>query len=432
MAYEVDYSPAVAASARKAGALAGLGGLIGGTIREGRETRKSDIAREELKGLASRAMAGDEAAQDELAYTSPEINAAIMQRIGAKSEQQQKATIYDLAEVTSLHRSGQQEEALNYFDRRIEAIEARGGDPRHTKAMRDMYAADPEKGGQYIGMALQSMISPKEFAKMAGPSIDEDVKVGAQEILEDGTIIQSTARGPVVYSPTGEKLKGTAAADAIKIARAEKVSNLRKAAGGKKAATLEEELRLKGQVEADVISAKDAAKISTKAFERLENINTNIRNLDEGIQLLEDGAETGVVEKMLPSVRKNSIKLDNLQGRLGLDVLHSTTFGALSAAELKFALSTALPTGLQPEALKDWMIQKRDAQDKLADYIEASAIFLGTPGNTVKDWMVLQREKRLERQGGQQEQPATPATPQPASPQELSDEDLLSIALGKR
>jgi hypothetical protein len=288
-----------------------------------------------------------------------------------------------------------------------------------------MYAADPEKGAQYISSGLRAMVDPKGFAKATAPGFEDDVSVGAQEILEDGTIIQSTAKGPVVYSPTGEKLKGKAAADAIKTARAEKVSNLREAAGAKKTASLEAEQDLKAKVEAGVISAKEAAKISVKAFDRLEKINMNIDNLNEGIQLIEDGAETGVVRSKLPSVRKNSIKLDNLQGRLGLDVLHSTTFGALSAAELKFALSTALPMKLEGEELKEWMIQKRDAQEKLSDYIEAAAIYLGTPGNTVAGWMKQQRAKRTQRQ-----EPVPEATETPQNVQEMSTEELMRSAMG--
>lgn len=232
------------------------------------------------------------------------------------------------------------------------------------------------------------------YSKTIAPEKTSDISVGAQEILEDGTIIQSTSTGPVVYNPEGEKVTGRDAADAVKQARAQKVSNLRSAAGEKKAASLESEMLLKGAVEANIIGAKEAAKISVSAFDRLEKINKNISNIDEAITLIDQGAETGVIDKMLPSIRTASIKLNNLQGRLGLDVLASTTFGALSASELKFALNTALPVGLQPQELKQWLIDKKAAQEKLSDYLEASAIYLGTPGNTVKGWMELQRNKR--------------------------------------
>ena len=110
---------------------------------------------------------------------------------------------------------------------------------------------------------------------------------------------------------------------------------------------------------------------------------------------------------LLPSVRKASVELDNLQGRLGLDVLQSTTFGALSAAELAFALDTALPQKLPPADLRKWMVRKKDAQVKLARYLTEAAIFLGTEGNTTVDFIQAQRLKQLERDEPQEEQ-ATP------------------------
>lgn len=398
MAYTVDYTPLTQASGRRAQTMAGLGGVIGGVVGGGLESKRQ----RKFQGLAREALGGDPAAQEELSIVAPEINAQVMQQLGARSEQQQKGMIYDFAHASSLHKAGNPEEALKYLDQRVAMIDARGGDSQHTRQIRDIYAQNPEQGSQVMGQALLRMMDPKGFAKSLTPGVEGETKIGAQEILEDGTIIQSTARGPVVYNPEGKKVRGKAAAEAVKMARAEKVSNLRIAAGEKKRAALESELDLKGQVESGVITAKEAAKISVKAFERLENINTNIANIDEGIMLLdeESPAATGFVEKMMPSIRKNSVKLDNLQGRLGLDVLHSTTFGALSAAELKFALSTALPTGLKGPELRKWLVAKKESQEKLADYIEASAIYLGTPGNTVAGWVKKQRDKRLAEQEG--------------------------------
>jgi hypothetical protein len=290
------------------------------------------------------------------------------------------------------------ESPSNILIDRAEFVMGQGGDATGTMELAEQAQDDPEsvrKEAETI-LALYDPASYKQYRETLG---EEEPKVGAREILEDGTIIQSTPKGPVVWSPTGERLRGKAAAEAIKIGRAEKVSNIRLAAGEKKRASLEAEEELKGKVEAGVIAQKEAAKISVKAFDRLEKINTNIANLGEGIRLLDEGATTGAVAGLLPSARAASIKLDNLQGRLGLDVLHSTTFGALSAAELRFALSTALPKRLNEVELQEWLEEKRAAQEKLADYIEAAAIYLGTPGNTVSGWMIKQREKR-ERPAG--------------------------------
>jgi hypothetical protein len=133
--------------------------------------------------------------------------------------------------------------------------------------------------------------------------------------------------------------------------------------------------------------AVEGMKQAVAAFKQLGPLRKNIDNLNEGIRLLDEGAETGVISSKLPSVKEASIKLDNLQARLGLDVIGNTTFGALSESELQFALSAALPQKLEGPALRQWMTEKRDAQIKLMDYLNEAAIFLGTPGNTIADFL---------------------------------------------
>jgi len=242
-------------------------------------------------------------------------------------------------------------------------------------------------------------------------------KVGAQQILEDGTVIQSTPSGTKVYNPQGQLVKGQQAADTIKIARAIEISNARKKSGEKKLAVLEAEDELKAKVAAKVIGAEKAAVISVNAFERLQQVRTGINNMNEAISLIDQGAQTGAIVSKLPSIRAASVKLDNLQGRLGLDVIGNTTFGALSESELRFALDTALPKKLQGAELRSWLVEKRDAQEKLADYIEAASIYLGTPGNTVAGWVERQRGK------------ATPTqTDSAVDLKTLSDAELLKLA----
>jgi hypothetical protein len=155
-------------------------------------------------------------------------------------------------------------------------------------------------------------------------------------------------------------------------------------------------LKTEGVIEGTKAAAKQAIKTSGEAFNKLEKIGTGIANVTEAIDLIDQGAKTGVIASKLPSVRAASIQLDNLQGRLGLDVIGNTTFGALSESELKFALDTALPKNLKGPDLKNWLTRKREAQQKLSDHLTEVATFLGTPGNTVADWLELQKVRRLE------------------------------------
>jgi hypothetical protein len=141
-------------------------------------------------------------------------------------------------------------------------------------------------------------------------------------------------------------------------------------------------------------AAAESIKVAAESFKTLGSVRKNIANMDEGIRLLDEGAKTGVIESRLPSVRAASVKLDNLRNRLGLDIIGATTFGNLSEGELEFALSSALPTGLdEPELLK-WMQDKRDAQHKVAANLEEAALFLGTPGKTMADFIKMKKEER--------------------------------------
>ena len=81
----------------------------------------------------------------------------------------------------------------------------------------------------------------------------------------------------------------------------------------------------------------------------------------------------------------------------------NTTFGALSAGELSMAMSTALPTGLDGPELKEWLIEKKESQEKLADYLESAAIYLGTPGNTHAGWIKKKKLERRQKKQAEQE-----------------------------
>jgi len=86
---------------------------------------------------------------------------------------------------------------------------------------------------------------------------------------------------------------------------------------------------------------------------------------------------------MLKSIVPASIELDNVQKRMGLDVIGDVTFGALSKGELDLALSTAMPTDLKPPELRAWLVKKRRAQRVFADYQMKAMIYLRAGGNII-------------------------------------------------
>ena len=147
-----------------------------------------------------------------------------------------------------------------------------------------------------------------------------------------------------------------------------------------------EQPAFKGEVAGTVAAATDAVEASTDALKMFGTVNTNIANLGDAIAALDKGANTGAINSLLPSMQTATIELENVRNRLGLDVIGSVTFGALSQGELDLAMTTAMPTNLQPAALREWLVGKKDAQQKLAQYYNDAGIFLGQPGNTRAMW----------------------------------------------
>ena len=93
-------------------------------------------------------------------------------------------------------------------------------------------------------------------------------------------------------------------------------------------------------------------------------------------------------------LRASSIKLKNLQNRLGLDIIGAVTFGALSKGELDLALNTALPRNLSEDQLVGFLRDKRNAQVKLRDSITEFAQFTGAGDKTIAEWLEFKKQKR--------------------------------------
>ena len=105
--------------------------------------------------------------------------------------------------------------------------------------------------------------------------------------------------------------------------------------------------------------------IAKDAFLSIGKANAAIGNIDSAIKAIDDGANTGPVDNWFPSFKTSTIELQNAGNRMGLDVIGAVTFGALSAGEMKLAMSTALPMDMQPKELKTWLGTRKRAQHKL-------------------------------------------------------------------
>lgn len=137
-----------------------------------------------------------------------------------------------------------------------------------------------------------------------------------------------------------------------------------------------------------VETAKTSAGLAKAAYEKLSPIGQTIGNINKAITAIDQGANTGPIYKMLPNITQASILLENTAAQMGLDVINSATFGALSEKELAFAIDSALPTGLEPDDLRKWLVEKRDAQEKLATELRKAASYMGR-GMSMPDYLDL-------------------------------------------
>lgn len=282
-----------------------------------------------------------------------------------------------------------------------------------------------ELGQQQAASALKGLLTPAEaepevspFAKL-DPSKFTPESLKAFETTGKVSDLKPVTKG-VGVGVSEVQSSSMLPSGLVQIVRKDGTTELVRPEEADKALIETAELRgteLQGLRASERDAAKNAQKVSINSFKQLAGIRKGMATMDDAIKALDEGAQTGAIAEKFPSFREASLKLKNAQARMGLNVIQNTTFGSLSESELAFALSAALPTGLDETALRAWIVEKREAQRKLSAYIEEAAIFLGSTRtdekgivrvNKIADFIKLKKETE-----GQRGAAATPiAAPQ--------------------
>jgi len=337
---------------------------IMGAFEQGQETafkRQERDRQEKIRELSGMAAQGDADSLDELTGLAPSIGLALQESLGARDIQATNSLIRDARAGLDLLRRGDTQGFIAFADNRLAALSRMRADTQQTQAIRDMVASGDINGAisrlsaliASVDQAKQITDTPRqrEFAQFA--AMPEGTEAERTEKRQFGQAIGAIAKREGVKE-AGEK--------AIARAEAGKVTQSIKKAG--------------------------------ESFEKLKSVNRAISNIDAAIQAIDDGAETGVIQSKLPSIKAASVRLDQIRNDMGLDVVGATSFGALSESELALALDTALPSKLPPVELRRWLVDKRSAQEKLRAGLEQASIFFQN-GGTVGDFVKLGREQRL-------------------------------------
>ena len=281
---------------------------------------------------------------------------------------------YDLVGVRSSLYGGDLNGAKEKLQARKLKLDEAGIDSSDTENLINLLDQNPQQFAQVLQDELTGLEQTK-FLK--GIDLGKDGKPSAADVTKvfGDVVVQSLDDGSVVVKDisTNKVLKGEEAQKAIDAARQMEIDIKQKLSDISVSEVRNKEI------------VKDAIKAAGDAFDTIPKIDTNIANLEEVVSIVGDGANTGPIISRFPSFQQASIELDNLQGRLGLDVVQATTFGALSKGELDLAKSVALPTSLEGPALVDWANKKIDAQKKLRNYLREMAVYL-QQGNSRADW----------------------------------------------
>jgi len=317
--------------------------------------------------------------QDELIQQARQIDPVFankqLEQLGLDDPSKRAEASRFAAEVQSLPLEQQNQR----IKRRIQDLSAQGRDPSDTAELLGMNTAERAQtlqGVQLLDLSTKERITAQQ--KAAGRTGLVSAKT---DILESGATIQVLPSGEtVVTDPAGVEVTGQKRLDILKESRELERKQIQERAD----VTVTTARRVK-KIEA-------AAKTADKAFGMVESIRNNITNLREVTPLIGQGASTGPIVSLFPSIKSQTIKLEQLQRRLGLDVVGATTFGALSKGELDLAKSVALPLGLEGDALIQWVNDTIAAKEKLANYYEEQAIFL-SQGNSQADWLQKKRSE---------------------------------------
>ena len=328
--------------------------------------------------------------RSELLATYPDFAETMSQTFEMIPDQVAQTRVASGQRIQSALRNNRPDIADNLLANEAEAARNSGNQAYadQLEEMRRQIEQSPRLVFEEIGIGLDAFGAEGLEWAQADPNVQSSELLGgiaSVATMRDGTVRVTDAR-------TNEILTGDAAQALLAEARAAEAESRRAREAGATEGRLVTQAELGAAAAGATEAGRSGIELSNATFEAIGPIQSNIGNLNRAIELVEqEGANTGVLASRLPAWRASTIELRNLQNVLGLDVIGSVTFGALSEGELQLALETALPTNLQEDALADWLRRKRDAQQKLVDNLSMRAEFTSIPGNTPGRWMQFTR-----------------------------------------
>lgn len=357
-------------------------------VRQQIEQRRAQQARTEAfqNSVASLGMGATFDDYAQISTQFPEFAGAINETWGALSEGRRAGISNRLTQIASSIKSGNLDLAQRLATEYADAAENSGDQAAAAtaRAMADIIKTEPEAALASLGLTLSS-VSPDVARQLFG----EGAKVQSSKIVGNGRVsVQTMTDGTtrVVDMTTNQPLEGEAAADAIAQAETAEAEAQGSRAFERTSQSNIAETETGSQAKAAESLGALQSKFVENAAESLSNVSSAIANYDRAIQAIDEGGSAGAVARYLPDITKASAELTNAMNNLGLNVIGSVTFGALSEGELRLAMDVAVPRNLRGPQLREWLVERRDAQEKVRAAIQEQQRFLSNPNNSLQDW----------------------------------------------
>lgn len=376
--------------------LAGLGNVLGDYRKE--QERKMQIENAQKRMQEVQAALGDAYASGdpnkvaEIAIKYPEAQKTVELLYGFKSDETKK-NLLDTGRAVLSNKNNPQA-ALDAINSRISYLEQSGADPTQSMQMRDQLQSMIQNGedtSQFFKNAelgYASLASPQEWKAYAG---EVDGQKTPSSVLETEWFLKQPKSIQEEHLKLKRKTDPTMA-EKLAFERDKADISINEAAGKATAADR-------------IAAASDAA-------DKVMKLEGGLAVYDNLVNEIDNGANTSVYTSWSPTIKDATRRFEQGARELGLGVISSTTFGALSEGELRLAMETAVPK-LQPAAMRQWLLDKKNAQQKLADEMFKYAEHLENGGTKVS-WIKSQKELKngqaADQQAAPMEQEAKPNT----------------------
>lgn len=353
--------------------------------------------------LQSRALSGDDQAMARLGSRDPmgarQVGSILQSREDQSAQEQQQLEQMRAQEQQLIPRIAQGFKSATdkpgYLMQTAQLLRNQGMERLAADVEDDAqrYASDPQSVELEYEAGMATFTDPTQGQKLSADIMARrnliDNLVGATNPVTGKPFTREEAAREVALRESGITARAGTTTGRERIAQSPELTEK----------VAESEAEIKERTKFAELTGSSRAKKIDDGFEAIGKADQNIGNIDRAIRALDEGANTGAIEsRFFPTIKAASVALDQIQNELTLDVLNSATFGALSEEELKLAKQTALPTGLPEAELREWLMRKREAQEKLKAYFMEQVDFLDQ-GGTVAGFLRMK-----ERGAPQQEQ----------------------------